>query len=177
MNDTKEWDTQLLREFFHPEDIPLILGLKLSHSFATDGYVWNHTKSGVYTVKYGYDLLQLTKLGLLQTEVREQSITRLLSHVWKPTNVFGSSTNIMEPPLQRQCFILANPGPCWRGLCGSLLIWITPPPPGLHQAQPRPIFGRWRNRSRRRSGRSPQAARGRTARRARPPPAAPPRPG
>ncbi|KAL0722851.1 hypothetical protein Bca4012_037450 [Brassica carinata] len=27
-NDTKEWDLNLLREFFHSEDIPLILGLK-----------------------------------------------------------------------------------------------------------------------------------------------------
>ena len=82
-NDTKEWDIQLLREFFHPGDIPLILGLKPSCSFNPNGYVWNHTKSGVYTVKSGYDLLQSKKLSLSQTEVREPSITGLQSHVWK----------------------------------------------------------------------------------------------
>ena len=60
-NDTKEWDIQLLREFFHPDDIPLILGLKPSRSLAPDGYVWNHTKSGVYSVKTGYELLRSTK--------------------------------------------------------------------------------------------------------------------
>ena len=49
--DTKEWDTQLLREFFHPDDIPLILGLKPSRSLVPDGYFWNHKKSGVYSVK------------------------------------------------------------------------------------------------------------------------------
>ncbi|XP_018463807.1 uncharacterized protein LOC108834986 [Raphanus sativus] len=81
-NDTKEWDIQLLRDFFHPGDIPLILGIKPSHSFATDGYAWNHTKSGVYTVKSGYNLLQSTKMDSC-TEVREPSTTRLKSHVWK----------------------------------------------------------------------------------------------
>ena len=56
-NDTKVWDTQLLRDFFHLYDIPLILGLKPSPTRAPDGYVWNHTKSGGYSVKTGYDLL------------------------------------------------------------------------------------------------------------------------
>ncbi|XP_013650777.1 uncharacterized protein LOC106355351 [Brassica napus] len=82
-NDTKEWDTQLLREFFHPDDIPLILGLKPSRSHFPDGYVWNHTKSGVYSVKTGYDLLQSIKLNLSHEDVIEPSITGLQSHVWK----------------------------------------------------------------------------------------------
>ena len=80
-NDTKEWDTQFLRGFFHPDDIPLILGLKPSCSRAPDGYVWNHTKSGVYSVKTGYDLLRSTKLSLSQEGAIEPSITGLQSHV------------------------------------------------------------------------------------------------
>ncbi|XP_056850872.1 uncharacterized protein LOC130500150 [Raphanus sativus] len=82
-NDTKEWDIQLLREFFHPEDIPLILGLKPSRSLAPDGYVWNHTKSGVYSVKTGYELLQSTKRSLTHTGVREPSFTSLQRQAWK----------------------------------------------------------------------------------------------
>ena len=82
-NDTKEWDIQLLREFFHPDDIHLILGLKLPRSRVPDGYVWNHTKSGVYSVKTGYNLLRMTKLSLSQEGVLEPSITSLQSHVWK----------------------------------------------------------------------------------------------
>ncbi|XP_013608309.1 PREDICTED: uncharacterized protein LOC106315086 [Brassica oleracea var. oleracea] len=81
--DTKEWDIQLLREFFHPDDIPLILGLKLSHSLTPDGYVWNYTKSGVYSVKTGYDLLQETKQSLTHEGAMEPSFTTLQSHVWK----------------------------------------------------------------------------------------------
>ena len=80
-NDTEEWDTQLLRDFFHPDDIPLILGLKPSRSRAPDGYVWNHTKSGVYSVKTGYDLLRSTKLSLSQEGAIEPSITGLQNHV------------------------------------------------------------------------------------------------
>ncbi|XP_056860054.1 uncharacterized protein LOC108829850 [Raphanus sativus] len=81
-NDTKEWDIQLLHQFFHPDDIPLILGLKISRSSVPDGYVWNHTKSGVYSVKTGYDLFSSTKLSLTQEMVLEPSITRLQSKVW-----------------------------------------------------------------------------------------------
>ena len=65
-NDTEEWDIELLWEYFHPDDIPLILELKPSRSLAPVGYVWNHTKSGVYSVKTGYDLLRSTKMSLTQ---------------------------------------------------------------------------------------------------------------
>ena len=82
-NDTKEWDIQLLRDFFHSDDIPLILGLKPSRSRAPDGYVWNHTKSGVYSVKTGYDLIQSTKLSLRKEWAMEPNITSLKSHVWR----------------------------------------------------------------------------------------------
>ena len=82
-NDTKEWDIHLLWEFFHPDDISLILGLKPCRSLVRDGYVWNHTKSGVYSVKTGYDLLRSTKLSLTQERVLKLSITSLQSHVWK----------------------------------------------------------------------------------------------
>ena len=82
-NDTKEWDLQLLREFFHLKNIPLIFGLKPTRSLALDGSVWNHTRSGVYSIKSGYGLLRSTKLQHTQDRVIEPSITALLSHVWK----------------------------------------------------------------------------------------------
>lgn len=56
MCDTRDWATALLQDYFHPDDIPLILGLRSSNTWSMDGYAWNHTKSGVYTVKSGYDL-------------------------------------------------------------------------------------------------------------------------
>ena len=58
-------------------------GLKPSPSFAPDGYVWNYTKSGVYLVKIGYDLLRSTKLSLTQDRAIEPSVTSLQSQVWK----------------------------------------------------------------------------------------------
>ena len=82
-NDTKEWDKQLLQDFFHPDYTPLILGLKPSRSRSPDGYVWNHTKSRVHSVKTGYDLLRLIKLNLSQKGALEASVTGLQSHVWK----------------------------------------------------------------------------------------------
>ena len=64
-------------------NIPLILGLKHSRSRAPDGYILNHTKSRVYSVKTGYDLLRSTKLSLSQKGAVEPSFTSLQSHVWE----------------------------------------------------------------------------------------------
>ena len=80
--DTRDWDTNLLLEFFHPEDIPLILKLRPSNTWSMDGYAWNYTKSGVYTVKSGYNRLQLTKVSDTEAHIVQPSITGLQSHVW-----------------------------------------------------------------------------------------------
>lgn len=69
------------REFIHPEYISLIFGLKYSCLVSLDGYVWNYTKLGVYSVKSGYEVLRSTKLQLIQDHVLEPVITCLQSHV------------------------------------------------------------------------------------------------
>ncbi|XP_018436376.1 uncharacterized protein LOC108808772 [Raphanus sativus] len=47
-----------------------------------DGYAWNYTKSGVYSVKSGYARLQKTKMCEAEDQVLQPSITGLQSHVW-----------------------------------------------------------------------------------------------
>ncbi|XP_024015975.1 uncharacterized protein LOC112089224 [Eutrema salsugineum] len=81
--DTKQWDEPLLREFFQPEDVSLILGLRPSRNRTLDGFAWNHTKSGIYTLKSGYDLIRKSNLEQNLDVVREPSITALQSYVWK----------------------------------------------------------------------------------------------
>ncbi|XP_024013215.1 uncharacterized protein LOC112087539 [Eutrema salsugineum] len=81
--DTKQWNIPLLHEFFQPEDVSLILGLRPSRNRMLDGYAWNHSKSGIYSVKSGYDLIRRTKLEQEAVGVREPSITPLLRYVWK----------------------------------------------------------------------------------------------
>ncbi|XP_048599985.1 uncharacterized protein LOC125580065 [Brassica napus] len=80
--DTRGWDTNLLLEYFHPEDIPLILKLRPSNTWSMDGYAWNYTKSGVYSVKSGYKRLQEIKACDVEVQVVQPSITGLQSHVW-----------------------------------------------------------------------------------------------
>ena len=80
--DTRDWDTNLLLEYFHPEEIPLILKLRPSNTWSMDGYAWNYTKSGVYSVKSGYNRLQTTKVSDSEAQVVQPSITGLQSHVW-----------------------------------------------------------------------------------------------
>ena len=47
-----------------------------------DGYAWNFTKSGAYSVKSGYHRLQKAKLGDDEAHIVQPSITGLQSHVW-----------------------------------------------------------------------------------------------
>ncbi|XP_056841774.1 uncharacterized protein LOC130494942 [Raphanus sativus] len=80
--DTRDWDTNLLIDYFHPEDIPLILKLRPSNTWSMDGYAWNYTKSRVCSVKSGYKRLQETKLCNAEVQIVQASITGLQSHVW-----------------------------------------------------------------------------------------------
>lgn len=80
--DTRDWDTNLLLDYFHPEDIPLILKLRPSNTWSMDGYAWSYTKSGVYSVKSGYARLQKIKRCEAEDQVLQPSITGLQSHVW-----------------------------------------------------------------------------------------------
>ena len=52
----KEWDTTKLRNLLHANDIPLVRSLNLSRNPIRDGYCWNLTVSGKYSVKSGYML-------------------------------------------------------------------------------------------------------------------------
>ncbi|XP_023644510.1 uncharacterized protein LOC111832427 [Capsella rubella] len=52
--DTQEWKLNNLQTLVDPADIPLILGIRPSRTYLSDGYSWVHTKSGNYTVKSGY---------------------------------------------------------------------------------------------------------------------------
>lgn len=52
----RSWDIDHLKEFVNPLDIPLLLCLQLSRSLRDDGYCWNFSKSGKYSVKSGYNL-------------------------------------------------------------------------------------------------------------------------
>ena len=47
--DTIDFYTTLLRDYFHPEDIHIILGLRPSNMWSMDGFAWNHSKLLVHS--------------------------------------------------------------------------------------------------------------------------------
>jgi len=51
---TNLWKLDRLQALIDPVDIPLILGIRPSRTYLSDGFSWSHTKSGNYTVKSGY---------------------------------------------------------------------------------------------------------------------------
>ncbi|XP_023633512.1 uncharacterized protein LOC111829070 [Capsella rubella] len=94
--DTQEWKLELLNAIVDPSDIPLILGIRPSRTYLSDGYSWVHTKSGNYTVKSGYwaarnlsrpscDLpFQGPDVSALQAQVWKTKTTRKLKHfMWQ----------------------------------------------------------------------------------------------
>ena len=80
---SKKWRVEILEALIDPTDIPLILSIRPSHCFKDDGYCWNHSKSGLYTVKSGYKLAKQMKEEKGEVAVTEPSINPLKAMIWK----------------------------------------------------------------------------------------------
>ncbi|KAG2272569.1 hypothetical protein Bca52824_067124 [Brassica carinata] len=79
IHETKCWNEPLIRELIVPEDVGKILAIRPSHIGRRYGYLWKHTKSGAYTVRSGYEVVNAKRKEDLLTEVQEPSITKLKS--------------------------------------------------------------------------------------------------
>ena len=64
---TGEWDTEVLNELFYPEDVSLILKMKVAPE-SEDFSVWKYNKSGAYSAKSGYWLGSSSAKSLVRTE-------------------------------------------------------------------------------------------------------------
>ena len=84
---SKSWNTDLLKTIFAPEDIPLITSLRISRSFRVDSFCWVHTKSGIYSVKTGYDEMCRLVNEQARELCTEPSISSLTQQVWKVKTV------------------------------------------------------------------------------------------
>lgn len=82
-NRTKTWDTNLLNEFVSPEDIPIILSIRISRTGKRDCVSWDHTKSGFYTVKSGYDRAVEMRTSIPDPPISEPSFIALKKATWK----------------------------------------------------------------------------------------------
>ncbi|XP_013654345.3 uncharacterized mitochondrial protein AtMg00310-like [Brassica napus] len=48
--DLKKWDVELLEDYVHPADIPLIRSMAISSTYRRDTFCWKYTKNYQYTV-------------------------------------------------------------------------------------------------------------------------------
>ncbi|KAG7581071.1 Reverse transcriptase domain [Arabidopsis suecica] len=84
------WDLDSLQEHFFPGDVELILKLKPVRS-SEDFFIWEHTKSGEYSVKSGYWLaFQRQKAELLREMQVQPSFQPIKDQIWKcitPTKI------------------------------------------------------------------------------------------
>lgn len=79
---TFDWNLPKLRDLLAPEDIPLVLSLRLRRSSRPDSFVWAPTKSGAYTVQSGYTLAMAMDSSLATVPVTEPSTTALKAKAW-----------------------------------------------------------------------------------------------
>ncbi|XP_048608961.1 uncharacterized protein LOC125584486 [Brassica napus] len=81
--DLKEWNVELLEDYVHPVDIPLICSMAISSTHRRDTFCWNYTRTGQYTVKSGYWVAQNLLKQEEEKEILEPSITKLRAFAWK----------------------------------------------------------------------------------------------
>ncbi|XP_056859971.1 uncharacterized protein LOC130508465 [Raphanus sativus] len=82
VHETMCWNEPLIRELVAPEDVTKITALSPSRLRRKDGYVWKHTKSGAYTVRSGYELVNKKRREIQAQPVEEPSTTSLKKEIW-----------------------------------------------------------------------------------------------
>uniref|UniRef100_A0A803QMZ3 Reverse transcriptase domain-containing protein n=1 Tax=Cannabis sativa TaxID=3483 RepID=A0A803QMZ3_CANSA len=73
ITDKREWNIQLLNEYFLPIDVDRVVTIPLSFFPSNDRLIWHHTTTGCYTVNSGFHL----------AEVRETSGSNNHTNWWK----------------------------------------------------------------------------------------------
>ncbi|KAG7543654.1 Reverse transcriptase domain [Arabidopsis thaliana x Arabidopsis arenosa] len=91
---TQTWDIVKLQHHFYPRDVELVLKMKPVMS-SEDFLIWEHTKSGAYSVKSGYWFAyQREKVDLLREAMMQPSILAIKDQLWK-TNTATKIHNFM----------------------------------------------------------------------------------
>lgn len=73
----------MLEEFVNAADIPVISSLRISRTSRPDSFCWDHSKSGLYTVRSGYEVSHGMRTRANSPAVLEPSTTALKNAVWK----------------------------------------------------------------------------------------------
>ena len=97
-NGSREWDLDLLRDWFEDQDVNLICSIPISHRIIQDACYWLFDNKGVFSVKSCY--------RFLQGEISQQG-AGLWQKIWK----------VKVHPKVRNCI--------WRVCAGCLLTLVN----------------------------------------------------
>lgn len=98
----RRWNKHKLEDLFVPSDVQLLLRNQPTVS-ARDSWVWKYNRSGVYSVKTGYDLaFCVNKKELLQCHTAKSSLNPIKAQVWQ-----------IQAPSKLKVFL-------WKALSGAL---------------------------------------------------------
>ncbi|VYS52154.1 unnamed protein product [Arabidopsis thaliana] len=80
---TKMWKLDRLQALVDLVDIPLILGIRPSRTYLSDGFSWSHTKFGNHTVKSGYWAARDLSRPTCDPPFQGAGVSALQAQVWK----------------------------------------------------------------------------------------------
>ncbi|XP_010481146.1 PREDICTED: uncharacterized protein LOC104759984 [Camelina sativa] len=80
---TRSWQKDLLTQHFDPLDVALIEAIPLGSDTKDDYLGWHFTKTGKYTVKFGYETARMDIQGPFRALGSGPEIIPLLARVWK----------------------------------------------------------------------------------------------
>lgn len=78
----KEWKRSFINEVIAAGDILKILSLKISKTWRRNCYCWEYAKSGIYTVRAGYEVVVQLRQNHVTRLISEPIITPLKKKVW-----------------------------------------------------------------------------------------------
>lgn len=82
MDNSHLWNQDVLQDLFFPQDIEIIIKIKPVIS-SPDFFIWNHTRSGEYSVKSGYWLAEkVAKREAWITAETLPSLNGIKEHIW-----------------------------------------------------------------------------------------------
>uniref|UniRef100_A0A803QSN3 Reverse transcriptase domain-containing protein n=1 Tax=Cannabis sativa TaxID=3483 RepID=A0A803QSN3_CANSA len=76
-----EWNQDMITQTFHPDDVPIVLGMAPCYNNAIDDLVWDYTPNGMYTVSSGYKVATTNELNAGPSS--EEHTKKWWTEIWK----------------------------------------------------------------------------------------------
>uniref|UniRef100_A0A803PAN7 CCHC-type domain-containing protein n=1 Tax=Cannabis sativa TaxID=3483 RepID=A0A803PAN7_CANSA len=122
-----EWNQDMITQTFHPDDVPIVLGMAPCYNNAIDDLVWHYTPNGMYTVSSGYKVATTNELNAGFSS--EEHTKKWWTKIWKlevPPKVRNFAWRLYNGAIKEiwQHFMLWTTIKRWKGETQHMLMTI-----------------------------------------------------